>query len=74
MASTLESLESTLLNLPTADRIRLLDRIVESLDADKARDAAWDTVAASRAAAIDSGAVQPITLDGALARLRPQAK
>jgi hypothetical protein len=47
VAIPLEALESRVLQLPTADRVRLLDRVVASLDADATRDAAWDAVAAA---------------------------
>lgn len=50
MAMLVEALEAELLRLPTADRARLLDRVIASLDADKARDQAWDQVAAQRQA------------------------
>jgi hypothetical protein len=72
MSTPLEALESEILRLPTADRARLLDRVVASLDADTARDAAWDAVAAQRDAEIESGAVQAVPLDQALARLRSE--
>jgi hypothetical protein len=72
MSTPLEALESEILRLPTADRARLLDRVVASLDADAARDAAWDAVAAQRDAEIESGAVQAVPLDQALARLRSE--
>ena len=72
MSTPLEVLESEILRLPTADRAQLLDRVVASLDADAARDAAWDAVAARRDAEIESGAVQAVPLDQALARLRSE--
>jgi len=66
----LESLEQEVLLLPVADRRRLLDRVVASLDADTARDAAWDAVAAEREqeASTDKGLV--IGMDDALAGIR----
>ena len=72
MSTPLEALESEVLRLPTADRARLLDRVVASLDADATRDAAWDAVAARRDAEIESGAVQAVPLDQVLARLRSE--
>ena len=48
MVMLVEALEAELLRLPTADRARLLDRVIASLDADKARAQAWDQVAAQR--------------------------
>ena len=51
MSLPVEALELEVLRLPVADRERLLDRVIASLDADKARDKAWDPLAAKR----DSG-------------------
>lgn len=42
----------------------------ESLDIDRARDAAWDALAAQRDAELESGAVQPAPVAKVLARLR----
>jgi hypothetical protein len=47
-----------------------LDRVVASLDADAARDAAWDQLAAQREVELADGTVQPAPLDEVLARLR----
>jgi len=72
MNPSLEALESEVLRLPTSDRVRLLDRVVASLDADAARDAAWDALAARRDAEIDADASAAVPLDEALARLRAE--
>ena len=72
MSTSLEALESEVLRLPTADRTRLLDRVVASLDADAARDAAWDALAARRDAEIEQGTVEAVPLDEVLARLRAE--
>ena len=50
MGLPLEKLEAELLQLPPAERARLLDRVVASLDQDGKRDAAWDQLAAQREA------------------------
>lgn len=70
MDMTLEALESQVLQLPVAARIRLLDRVVASLDADAERDAAWNQVARSREteAAEDPSLMLP--LDDVLEQLR----
>jgi hypothetical protein len=70
MAMPVEQLETEVLRLSTPDRARLLDRVIASLDADKARDAAWDQLAAERQAQIASG--QAVVLPGGefVARLR----
>ena len=72
MTLPLEALESEILRLPTADRTRLLDRVVASLDADSARDAAWDAVAARRDAEIEAGLATEVPVDEILARLRAE--
>lgn len=72
MSRPIEALEAELLRLPTAERARLLDRVVASLDADKARDEAWDRVAAERDAELDAGSVAPKTGAETIARLRQQ--
>ena len=70
MEIPIEVLEAQVLQLPTADRVRLLDRVVASLDADAARDAAWDAVAARREAESDRDPSLFVPLDEALDRLR----
>ena len=74
MGMPVEVLESELLQLPKADRIRILDRVVASLDADTARDAAWDAVAAQRDAEADQDPSVLLELDDVLARLRAEVK
>ena len=74
MGIPVEVLESELLQLPKADRIRVLDRVVASLDADTARDAAWDAVAAQRDAEADQDPSVLLELDDVLARLRAEVK
>ena len=72
MTLPLEALESEVLQLPPADRVRLLDRVVASLDADSARDAAWDAVAGRRDAEIEAGLATEVPVDEVLARLRAE--
>jgi hypothetical protein len=72
MGMPVEVLESELLRLPKADRIRVLDRVVASLDADAARDAAWEQVAAQRDAEADRDPSVLLPLDDVLARLRAE--
>ena len=74
MGTPVEILEAQLLQLPKADRIRVLDRVVASLDADAARDAAWNAVAAQRAADADRNPSVMVTLDDVLARLRAEVR
>ncbi len=70
MSGPIETLADAVLNLPTDARAKLLDRIVASLDADRKRDAAWDALAASRDAEIESGAVIVTSSREVLTRLR----
>lgn len=72
MGLPLEALESELMGLPPSDRVRLLDRLVASLDADKRRDAAWDAVAAQREASAAADPSLLVPIDEALARLRSE--
>ena len=74
MEIPIEALEAQVLKLPTADRVRLLDRVVASLDADATRDAAWDAVAARREAEIERDPSLLVPLDEALARLRAELR
>lgn len=69
---SLESLAQEVLQLPPEIRAKLLDRVVESLDADRARDAAWDALAAQRDAEVESGTAQPTAVAQVLARLRAE--
>jgi hypothetical protein len=72
MTLPIEALELELLRLPTSERARLLDRVIASLDADKARDRAWDELAAQRDAEIERGESSPVSGPEVLARLRAE--
>jgi hypothetical protein len=74
MSVPLEALESEVLRLPKADRLRLLDRVVASLDSDSRRDAAWDAVAAERDAQTELDPAALVSLDDALTKLRSELK
>ncbi|KQP36173.1 addiction module protein [Pseudorhodoferax sp. Leaf274] len=74
MSIPLESLETELLRLPTAERARLLDRVVASLDADADRDRAWDAIAASRDAEISDGTAAEVDGLAFTAQLREELK
>lgn len=74
MATPIEALASEVLRLSAADRKRLLDRVVASLDADAQRDAAWDAVAAAREAQAASDPTLIVPLDRALEGLRAELK
>jgi len=72
MPRPIEALAEEVLQLAPEVRARLLDRIVASLDTDRARDLAWDALAASRDAELDSGQVQGVPVAEALTRLRAE--
>ncbi len=74
MQSTLETIEAEVLRLPAAERSRLLDRLIASLDADLAIDQAWDAEAARRDAEIESGVSVPVDGKEVLAKLRAQIR
>jgi len=70
MAATLESLQAQILSLSKADRARLLERLIASLDVDMVAEEEWERLAEAREAELDSGAVAPLALEDAMARLR----
>lgn len=70
MRSTLETLEAEVLQLSASDRSHLLERLILSLDTDPAVEQAWQQEAARRDAELESGAVQPVSGDEMMARLR----
>ena len=70
MSTHIEAIEAELLNLPSADRSRLLDKLIVSLDADPALEEGWRLEARRRDDEIESGAVQAIAGDVVLAKLR----
>ncbi len=72
MSLPIEALEAELLRLPSVERARLLDRVVASLDADRARDEAWDRLAAVRDAEIESGASASVFGPEAVERIRSE--
>ena len=69
MATEFDTLQAEVLRLSPKDRARLLDRLIASLDADTEAEAAWDALAAQREAEIESGVIEPVSLDAAIARL-----
>ena len=69
MSTTLESLQAEVLRLPPADRSRLLERLIASLDTDADAEAAWDAEADRRECQLQSGASKPVPFEAAIARL-----
>ena len=69
MSSNLEALQEEVLHLPPADRARLLDRLITSLDVDAEAEAAWDSLADQRERELMSGTVQAVPIDVVVAKL-----
>ena len=74
MPKPLEALASEVLQLPSAERKTLLNRVVASLDADATRDAAWNAVAARRDDEADRDASTLLPVSDVLARLRAEVQ
>ncbi len=70
----LEALEAEVLKLSSADRSHLLERLIGSLDADAAIDAAWEQEAERRQMDIESGKVTLVSGEEAMPRLREKLK
>ena len=69
MTITLETLQAEVLRLSAADRAKLLDRLIASLDVDAGAEAAWDKLADEREQELEAGVTTAIPLDIAIARL-----
>lgn len=69
MTIALETLQAEVLRLPPADRARLLDRLIASLDVDAGVEATWDKLADQREQELATGAVAAVSVDAAIARL-----
>lgn len=70
MATSIEVLEAEVLGLSAAERSRLLERLIASLDADPELQKAWMHEAERRDAEVDSGAVSLSSGEQVLSRLR----
>lgn len=70
MPTQLEVLEAQVMQLPTAERNYLLERLIVSLDTDPDVEAAWEQLADQREAELASGLAQAIPGNEAMARLR----
>jgi hypothetical protein len=69
MLHSLEFLQAEVLRLPPADRAKLLDRLISSLDADSVAEAEWDALADSRERELRSGTQEAVPAEMAIARL-----
>ena len=70
MLSQLEYVEAQVMQLTTAERNHLLERLITSLDTDSEVEAAWEQVADEREADIASGRAKWIPGDEAMRQLR----
>ena len=70
MSISLEALAAEVLKLAPADRSRLLERLVASLDLDPEVEQAWEQEADRREAERESGSASAVPGDEAMARLR----
>jgi len=70
MPTSIEVLEAEVLGLSAAERSRLLERLIASLDADPEIQKAWVQEAERRDAEVDSGAVSLVPGEQVLSRLR----
>lgn len=74
MSIPVEVLEFEVLNLPVAERSRLLDRLLSSLDPDPEWEEAWALEATRREAEIAAGRATWLSGEEVVARLRTQLK
>jgi putative addiction module component (TIGR02574 family) len=70
MPNAIELLEAEALKLPLAERSRLAERLLVSLDEDETQEDEWDALADAREVDLASGKVQPVPLEEALTRLQ----
>lgn len=69
MTIALETLQAEVLRLPPADRARLLDRLIASLDMDADAEAAWDELANQREQELSTSTTTTVPLEVVIARL-----
>lgn len=72
MASTVETLEAEALQLAPAERARLVERLIASLDADPDVEEAWAAEVERRHQEIESGAVSMLPGPETLAELKSE--
>lgn len=69
MAITFETLQAEVLRLSPAERAKLLDRLIASLDVDAGAEAAWDKLADKREQELAVGVASAVPLEVVIARL-----
>ena len=67
---TTDQIEQELLKLPAADRARLAQRLIASLEEDRDVEAAWKAEVRRRDADLQAGAVEGIPVEDALKTVR----
>jgi len=70
MSPILEAVEAAALQLAPAERAKLVERLIASLDADPAVEEAWAAEVERRNAEIESGAATPLPGPETLAALK----
>jgi len=73
-SETIETLEAAALQLTTADRARLVDRLIATLDADPEVEQAWATEVERRQAEIENGTISLLPGPETLAKLKAEFK
>ena len=74
MTIELEALQTEMLRLSPADRARLLDHLIESLDGERALDERWDQEASRRDTEIEVGSSIPVDGKEVVNRLRAEIR
>jgi len=74
MSSTVEALEAEILRLPAAERARLVERLIASLDTDPEIEEAWATEVERRQAEIESGATSLLPGPETLAKIKAKLR
>ena len=69
MSTSLEAIQAEVSRLSPADRSRLLEHLIASLEVDEEVEAAWEAVADEREADVAAGKVRAIPFEEAIARL-----
>ncbi|MEY2341969.1 addiction module protein [Acidithiobacillus sp. IBUN Pt1247-S3] len=72
MSLTVEALEAEALNLSAAERARLVEKLIVSLDTEPDVEAAWAAEIERRHAEIESGAISLLPGAETLARLKAE--
>jgi putative addiction module component (TIGR02574 family) len=72
MSTTVEALEAEALSLSNAQRARLIEKLIASLDSDPDVEKAWADEVEKRHAGVENGSVSLLPSDETLARLRSE--